>query len=313
MKPLPMVARTARPGIRIVASVAALGVIACSSAVAPHTPGFGEERVYPTHREVDVWWRSGDAVLAGTLYLPLEPGPHAAIVFHFGSSRWTRAPFDGTGIPLWIAHGVAVLSYDKRGVGESQGTCCPWQDENYFPLLGSDLVAAVRRIRSHPGIDSTRVGLLGFSQGGWVVPTAAAAAPDEIAFTIIGSGPAVPLSEELLYSALTGDDQCMPSGLSDEEIERRLDEATPSGFDPAPYLERMESPGLWVYGDRDTSIPVQRSVTNLDRIASELSKDFTVIVLPNVNHEWIVGGDMCQSTGPTIDADVLFDWLLPRL
>lgn len=44
------------------------------------------------------------------------PGPGPAVVFHFGSNRWTRAPYDGTGIPLWVANGVAVLSYDKRGV-----------------------------------------------------------------------------------------------------------------------------------------------------------------------------------------------------
>lgn len=97
------------------------------------------------------------------------------------------------------------------------------------------------------------------------------------------------------------------------EIERRLEEAIPSGFDPEPYLERMEAPGLWVYGDQDTSVPVARSVANLQRIAEELNKDFTVVVLPNVNHEWIVGGAMCQSTGPTIDPDILFDWLIPLL
>jgi uncharacterized protein len=279
---------------------------------ATHKTGFGEERVYATHREVDVWWRSEGSVLAGTLYLPIEHGSHPAIVFHFGSSKWTRIPFDGTGIPRWVARGVAVLSYDKRGVGKSQGKCCPWQDPNYFPLLGNDLLAAVRTIRSHPDIDSARIGLFGFSQGGWVVPTAAAAAPGEIAFTIIGSGPAVPLSEELLFSRLTGDNECRPSGLPEEEIERRLSEDSLSGFDPTPYLERMEAPGLWVYGNKDTSIPVKRSVATLHRIASELNRDFTVIVLP-VNHEWIVNGAMCQSKGPTIDPSVLFDWLMPRL
>jgi uncharacterized protein len=302
----------ARAAVPLVAALASFLGSSCGTPTEPHSPGFGEERVYETHRELDVWWNSEGAVLAGTLHLPLAPGPYPAVVFHFGSTEWTRAPFDGTGIPLWVAHGIAVLSYDKRGVGESQGTCCPWKDPDYFPLLANDLVTAARMIRTLADIDAARVGLFGFSQGGWVVPTAAAAATGEIAFTIIGSGPAVPLSEELLYSGLTGDDQCTPTGLSEDEIERRLDEATPSGFDPAPYLERMEAPGLWVYGDRDTSIPVNRSIANLERIASDFGKDFTIVVLP-VNHEWIVNGAMCQSTGETIDPDVLFDWLVPRV
>jgi len=296
----------------VVAAVAWLLGGGCDSPTAPHAPGFGNERRYGTHREVDVWWISEGTVLAGTLYLPLAPGPSPAVVFHFGSNRWTRAPYAGTGVPLWVANGIAVLSYDKRGVGESGGSCCPWQDPDYFPLLGNDLVTAVRMTRTLPDIDSARVGLFGFSQGGWVVPTAAAAAVGEIAFTIIGSGPAVPLSEELLYSSLTGDDQCEPTGLSEEEIERHLDEATPSGFDPVPYLERVEAPGLWVYGSLDTSVPVHRSIDNLQRVASEYQKDFTIVVLP-VNHEWIVDGAMCQTTGQTIDPAVLFDWLLPRL
>lgn len=289
-------------------------LLGCSGVppTAPHALGFGEERVSATHREVDVWWESEGSVLAGTLYLPLEPGPHPAIVFHFGSTKWTRALYGGTGIPLWIARGIAVLSYDKRGVGDSEGTCCPWQDPDYFPLLANDLVTAVRMIRSHPHIDSARVGLFGFSQGGWIVPTAAAAAPGEIAFTIIGSGPAVPLSEELLYSSLTGDAQCKPTGLPADEIERQLEAAIPSGFDPAPYLEQMQAPGLWVYGSLDTSIPVDRSIANLQRIAAAFDKDFTIVELP-VNHEWIVNGAMCQSTGQTIDPNVLFNWLLPRV
>jgi len=261
---------------------------------------------------VDVWWESEGKVLAGTLYLPLDPGPHPAIVFHFGSNRWTRIRYQGTGIPDWISRGIAVLSYDKRGVGESEGTCCPWRVPDYFPLLANDLITAVRMIRSLPDIDSARVGLFGFSQGGWIVPTAVALAPGEIAFTIIGSGPAVPLSEELLYSQLTGDNECKPSGLSAEEIERRLEAATPSGFDPSPYLERADAPGLWIYGSLDTSIPVNRSIANLRRIAGDLGKDFTIVELP-VNHEWIVNGAMCQSSGPTIDPNVLYDWLLPRV
>ncbi len=307
-----------RPWCLVLAwAIASLAAAGCHSptAVEPVSLGFGEERDLGTHREVDVGFRSVDgAVLAGTLYLPPGPGPHPAIVFHYGSGPWTRSLYTNSGIPEWIGHGIAVLSYDKRGNGKSQGDCCPWQEPDYFPLLGQDVLAGLRAIAAHPDVDPHRVGLFGFSQGGWILPVAAAEGGTEVAFTIIGSGPAVTLGEELLYSSLTGEDnRCQPSGLSAAEIEARMQMSPPSGFDPAPYLETMTAPGLWIYGDLDLSVPVNRSVGNLERIRQEKGKDWTVIVLPNVNHDWVIGGALCQGSGPRISNSWMFDWLLPRL
>ncbi len=295
--------------IALVAAAARCGVF-----TAPEQ-GFGPERRYADHREVDVRYPSRDrTILVGTLYLPVATGPHPAIVFHFGSPRWTRALWAGSAIPQWVERGIAVLSYDRRGVGESGGSCCPVHDAGYFPLLGGDLLGAIDVLRTHPDLDPSRLGLFGFSQGGWVVPTAAAHDPKIVAFMIIGSGPAVTLGEEELYSVLTGDDACVPSGLSEQEIDRRLEEAGPSGFDPLPYLERAEAPGLWLYGGRDTSVPVTRSIANLQRMRDSLQKDFTISVFPNANHELVDGGAMCESDGPRPGVmEAVFAWLLPRV
>ncbi len=96
---------------------------------------------------------------------------------------------------------------------------------------------------THAEVHPAGAGLWGFSQGGWIVPLAAAILRDFVAFTVIGSGPTVSLGEELLHRALTGDPDCVPSGLSAAEIERRLDSAGPSGFDPRASLETMTAPG----------------------------------------------------------------------
>jgi len=307
------------PTVRSSRAIEVMLAIACltTGCATPNSPplGFAPERRFDDHREVDVRWRSLDGtVLAGTLYLPTASGPHPAVVFQFGSPRWTRAPWAGTAIPMWVGRGVAVLSFDRRGVGESGGHCCPIHDPDYFPLLAHDLIGALAALGTNPDVDPGRRGLFGFSQGGWVVPAAAAMAPLDIAFTIIGSGPAVTIGEEELYSQLTGDDQCVPTGLSDAEIESRLAAAGPSGFDPAPYLEEMRAPGLWLFGGRDTSIPVTRSVANLERLRDRLHKDFTIVEFPNANHELVDGGAMCQSDGPRTGVlEAVFDWLLPRV
>ncbi len=304
-----------RPSRRLWTTIAIVAATAgCGLFTSPEL-GFGPERRYSDHREVDVRYRSRDGtILAGTLYLPLAAGPHPAIVFQFGSPRWTRAPWAGSAVPLWVELGIAVLSYDRRGVGESGGSCCPIHDPGYFPLVGGDLLGAIDVLLTHPDLDSSRLGLFGFSQGGWVVPTAAAGDPEIVAFTIIGSGPAVTLGEEELYSVLTGDEACVPSGLSEQEIDRRLEEAGPSGFDPVPYLERAQAPGLWLYGGRDTSVPVTRSIANLQQIRDGLQKDLTISVFPNANHELVDGGAMCESDGPRPGVmEAIFGWLLPRL
>jgi alpha/beta superfamily hydrolase len=83
-----------------------------------------------------------------------------------------------------IRHGMAVLTYDKRGVGGSTGD---WNTAS-FEELASDVVAGFRYMKTRDDIDSTHIGLLGVSQAGWVMPLAALRAKD-IAFLISVSGP----------------------------------------------------------------------------------------------------------------------------
>jgi pimeloyl-ACP methyl ester carboxylesterase len=302
-----------RPG-SVLCLAAALTSPACDDVLEPVPLGWREPRVFPTRVEIDLGFQGDDgAILAGTLMLPVQPGPHPAVVFHFGSNRWTRMRWEDGGPVWWIQNGIAVFTYDKRGVGLSQGECCPWRDPDYFPLLGTDVAAAGREVAAHGEIRGDLVGAWGFSQGGWVVPVAAVESGGDLAFTIIGSGPAVTLEEELLYSALTGENDCEASGLSSEEIERQLDEAGPGGFDPGPWLEAMTAPGLWIYGGLDLSVPVDRSVGNLHEIRDRLGKDFVTVVFPDLNHSWVIDGGICQQDGPGgIDGAIVLDWLTAR-
>ena len=75
-------------------------------------------------RREEVTFKGGDVVLSGTLMLPSGKGPHTAIVRIQGSGPQTRRnAFDG-----WFAyHGIAYLSFDKRGTGKSTGDWRDWQ------------------------------------------------------------------------------------------------------------------------------------------------------------------------------------------
>ncbi len=272
--------------------------------------GFLEQREEPGYRAVEVAWRSDadGARLAGTLFLPEGGGAYPAIVFHPGSNAWQREPWNPIYAEL-VRSGLALLTYDKRGVGESEGECCG-SDRRYLDLLAGDLTGAVRLLSRHAEIRADRVGLYGVSQGGWVVPLAEVAAPDEVAFTMIASGPAVSVGEEILYSRLTGDATCHPTGRSPEEIAEEMDRAEPSGFDPRPVLPRLTAPGLWQFCENDTSIPVERSIRILEAVADTFGLPFEIQRFPNCNHQFVEGGGTCEGSGARVDWwTPLLDWL----
>jgi pimeloyl-ACP methyl ester carboxylesterase len=243
---------------------------------------FGNAVDVVDHREVRVHFRCQDAVLAGTLYLPLAEGRHPAVVWVHGSGEQPRLPYGADIVAPLVQRGIAVFSYDKRGAGESEGRCCA--SGGHYNLLAADADGAVLAVRSHPEIDATQVGFYGASEVGWVVPLADVRLRKPVAFTALVDGPAVTTGEEEAWSEAAGEDE--PGALTAErrnEATRRLRESGPSGFDPVPYIERISSPGLWLYGRDDKSIPADRSAEILRRLKRE-GKDFTVIVFPGAGH-----------------------------
>jgi hypothetical protein len=98
------------------------------------------------------------------LYLPRENGQYPAVVWIHGSGEEPRLGYGNLVAPL-VHDGVAVFSYDKGGVGQWQGDCCPG-DQNRFNLLAADADGAVLTLRSRADIDAARVGFYGSSQAG---------------------------------------------------------------------------------------------------------------------------------------------------
>ncbi|HET6361551.1 MAG TPA: alpha/beta hydrolase [Gemmatimonadota bacterium] len=157
---------------------------------------------------------AGDSLrIAGKLVLPDGPGPHPAAVFVTGSDPDTREVWQFEARAL-AARGVASLLYDKRGVGQSIGAShdlASWDD------LAGDVAGAVRYLRSRSDlIDPSRIGLIGQSQGTWIITKVAASDP-EIRFLVTISGGGVSAAEQETYrtGALMRVD-----GFSDSEIER---------------------------------------------------------------------------------------------
>lgn len=149
----------------------------------PKSAAYAESEITFSNREIS---------LAGSLLMPAGAGPFPAVVIIHGSgtsdrgNEWTSAYAKSL-----AARGIAVLYPDKRGSGKSQGN---WKTAS-FTDLADDAIAGVNLLLSNPKIDKARCGVIGFSQGGHIVPVAASRSAN-IAFAIDVSGSTVPILEQ---------------------------------------------------------------------------------------------------------------------
>ena len=117
--------------------------------------------------------------------------PRATVILVHGNDPETREM--GFIIPFFVCNGVNVISYDQRGVGKSAG--------DWFlngPGQRADDVEAIYDVmRSDPHVDSHRIGIWGFSNGGWTAPLVSIHRP--VAFMILKSAPTESLAQNIDY------------------------------------------------------------------------------------------------------------------
>ena len=232
------------------------------------------------------------ARLAGTIYLPQDARPpFAAAVLVHGSGRTTREDMRGMSDRL-LAMGIAVLAYDKRGVGESTGeydNVGVRTSPERMPLLGRDALAALRTLEGRPGFDATRLGFVGVSQAGWIIPSAIAGARSgEVRFAVIQSGPAGTVGQDYASSEATGDGIRPHEALTASEIDARVDAYSgPPGFDNLPSLRVDRTPILWLLGEADESIPIRHTARNLHQLARD-GVPITIRTYPGADHALFV-------------------------
>ena len=257
-------------------------VVGSGFATREPTRGFARLAGRQATRQLEVRFRSGDAVLSGTLTLPASRGPHAAVAFVTGSGETSRAYLPDLQA-LLVRNGVAVLAYDKRGIGQSGGFY-PGESPtaSTIDVLARDASAAVRFLAQQPGIDRSRIGLAGHSQAGWIMPLAASRTR-AVRFLVVFSGPAVTADETDLYQTLTGQGD-RPQGASNAAIDAQVLAAGRSGVDPMPWIRKLRVPAVWVYGGRDEQVPPRLSVRRLEPVVHKPGRDFTLRVFPGANH-----------------------------
>ncbi len=273
-------------------------------------------------RREEVSFLNGEVKLSGTLITSATRGSHPAVVFLHGSGALNRYSF-GPFPDFFLSRGFAVLIYDKRGTGGSNGNF----EKSTFDDLAADGRAAVQFLKNHKGIKPRQIGLCGSSQGGFLAASVAAGNRDT-AFLVNLYGMFVPAWQQELYRA---EAEMRVDGLSEKEIaealaftklefevgqtgqgwekfaaamqqskgkkwldyvpkssspdELRHDWQTVYSFNPSLALEKVTCPVLALFGELDKSTPVPQTIANMQRaLRIAGNTNFTYKVFPKGNH-----------------------------
>ncbi len=159
---------------------------------------------YPyTEEEIVYENKEAGIKLAGTLTLPESEGPFPAVILITGSGPQNRDEEILGHRPFLVLsdyltrQGIAVLRVDDRGTGGSTGNLSNFSQATTEDFAG-DVLAGVDYLQSRKEIDSSRIGLIGHSEGGLIAPLVAVKSPD-IAFIVLMAGPGV-TGEEIILS-----------------------------------------------------------------------------------------------------------------
>ncbi len=140
--------------------------------------------------------------LAGTLTLPNTDDIFTAVVLVSGSGPQDRNEELMGHKPFMVIadfltrHGIAVLRYDDRGIGESEGEFGNATTKDF----AEDAEAAVKYLRGLANLNAANIGVIGHSEGGMVAQMVAAH-DTALAFIIMLAGPVIS-GEEILITQI---------------------------------------------------------------------------------------------------------------
>lgn len=300
-------------------------------------PGAG----YTAHEvRVPIRPQQGDSFsIAATLTLPAATrGRVPAVITISGSGQQTRdedlwpvvngyRPFRQVAERM-AREGIAVLRYDDRMVGGSEGA--PGTTADY----ADDVRQLVAWLRSRPDIDGRRIALLGHSEGGLIGPMVAGE-DSALAAVVVMAGPGknglAILRDQFTRPILTA------RGLSEEQraalladVDRQVAEFSQANawsrffasHDPLATARRVRPPVLIVHGELDRQVSVGQADTLAAALREGGNRDVTVRVFPRLNHLFLPTdgdgspleyGTLRQVSLPAEVLDAIAGWVGERL
>lgn len=253
----------------------------------------------------NVKFKSQGVVLAGSILTPKNV--FAAVVIVHGSDPVKRELEFAKRL---AQKGIAVLTYDKRGVGESEGVYVGPTvgtnniDTTNLNLLAQDADEAVKTFRTNLKDKKIPIGLIGFSQAGWIIPITASK-NSQVKFMVLFSCPTITTLEQLRFQFYTnGNNNFWESHTEVQAIEHTKNDTDRYQFvatDPKVYLNKLSIPGLWLFGEKDIQIPVKLCMEQLNTFKVQ-GKPFEYTLFSKLGHN-------TSSDTDTSPFDISIQWI----
>jgi dipeptidyl-peptidase 4 len=179
-------------------------------------------------------------------------------------------------LQLLVQHGYVVACVDNRG---TNGRGEAFRKSTYMQLgklETEDQIAAAQWFGSHPWIDAGRIGIYGWSYGGYMSLLCMTRGAHVFKVGIAGA----PVTSWRFYDTIY------------TERFMRTPQENPDGYDdnsPINHVERMQGKLLLIHGTADDNVHFQNSVEMTDKLV-QANKYFDMLFYPNRSHG-IYGGN----------------------
>ncbi len=284
----------------------------------------------------EISFNSSDVALSGHLHLPFHNPTKTAVILVGGRGCYADQTKYNLYAKFFREYGIATLAYQKRGTGNSTGSC----DLATIEDLGRDAASAKAYLEARAeGFE--KIGVLGISAGGWVMTKAEEFTNFDFMISVVG--PSTSVREQQLQSASYGSDifglsteaksnlllytemvfdseesessfESMNTMLKSAEDQGWIDllEDTDKagsveeiknlwvrrhGFDPKTTLENFDRPFLAIYGEKDWIVPPKENIDLLEEYFKDRPDLLTTVKAFGADHGMEMESEMVQLQG----------------
>ena len=255
---------------------------------------------------ISISFKSGKYTLKGNLLVPKTSGrKFPVIIFSVGSaassyaSNYTKfldSLFE-MNLPL---DSVALLYFDKRGIGQSEGK---WFNTS-FEERAADVKAAADYLKTLSNIDTNKIAVVGHSQGGWIVQICLAKYPETFVGGISMAGPTFSVKKQLINDYQTkficteNLDSIKANRKAEKSVNRDLvftslfpfkenwkQLKVIKHFEPSNYLKKIDKPILLMFAENDALVYPNWCLNALSNVfPNGLPHNFDTMVIKEANH-----------------------------
>lgn len=306
--------------------IALIFVAGCISSLEERVSYDPPENAAYQHEEVEIMLSNGD-ILAGSLTFQdtgIQRSP--IVILITGSSPHDRdnsspekpvnayRPFRQIS-HLLSSNGIAVLRLDDRGIGKSKGG-----DINKMNTLerGEDIEECISYIKERNEFDSTRICLIGLSEGASIAHMIAS--KDTLIRTIVLLSAVGSKGSDIIdYQVSNG---VIPARDLARVLRKDPNMRFLNGYNPLETIRLIHQPVLIISGERDRRVPASDAYTLADELRKNGNENVSVHVIPDYNHlllkEDSTGiqsryGKLSSSKVPEEVLSIILNWILKEI